>query len=239
MVFLEEKNAKKIQKDFYKEEAKTFDFKQKRENRNHINKISAILNFLDIKNGDLVLEVGSGTGIHAAYLLRKNKNDFRLVCSDLSIHMIFEAQKRIGKEERIRFLILEGERLLFPDECFDKVFVSGALHHFFDPQKGVSEFLRVLKRNGRLCVMEPNYFFPTNFFGTWTRIEERGIKNMTRKKLSEWFSSQGVGFKIENFAYTPPFPENMLYFWDILDNFFSKIPFLRNLSIMLLIKCIK
>lgn len=82
----------------------------------------------------------------------------------------------LNKDDRIEFIILEGERLPFPDDCFDKIFVSGALHHFFDPQKGVSEFLRVLKRKGHLCVMEPNYFFPINFFGTWTRIEEGGLR---------------------------------------------------------------
>lgn len=239
MIFEEEKKSKKIQKDFYAKEAKTFDSKQKRENRNHINKIKNISNYLDIKKDDLVLEIGGGTGIHSDFLLKNNKVVFSLICSDLSIDMILQAKKRIDKNERISFLVLEGERLPFPNDCFDKVFVSGALHHFFDPQKGISEFLRVLKRKGRLCVMEPNYFFPTNFWGTWSRIEERGIKNMTRKKLSDWLSSQDVEFTIENFAYTPPFPKFMINFWDLLDSFLGKLPFVSKLSIMIFLRCVK
>jgi ubiquinone/menaquinone biosynthesis C-methylase UbiE len=228
-----EKEFKKTQRDFYSKEAVSFDVKKRRENRNHFNKIKAISDFLGIVDGDHVLEVGTGTGIHATFLLKRNVGDFSLTCSDLSFPMLAEARKKVEVLRNVHFVVLEGERLPFPDECFDKVFLSGALHHFFDPTQGINEILRVLKKRGRFCIMEPNYIFPTNFIGTWTHLEERGLRNMTKGNLSGWLDAHGVNSEIVNFSYTPPFPLWMHLCWDFLDSILNQIPYLREVSVML------
>lgn len=239
MVQMDEKKFKKIQQDFYSKEATFFDVKQRRENRNHFNKIKAISDFLGIVAGDKVLEVGTGTGIHATYLLKRNVGNFLLSCSDLSISMLLEARKKIGESANVQYIVLEGERLPFADESFDKVFLSGALHHFFSPSQGISEILRVLKKNGRFCIMEPNYLFPTNFWGAWFRMEERGIKNMTRGKFSAWLAENNVSYEIDNFAYTPPFPRWMHPCWDVLDWMLGRIPYVKRVSVMLFVQGVK
>jgi ubiquinone/menaquinone biosynthesis C-methylase UbiE len=52
----------------------------------------------------------------------------------------------------------DAEHLPWPDESFDYVFNRGSLEHFLDPSQGAREMRRVLKGDGRLCIMLPNMY---------------------------------------------------------------------------------
>jgi SAM-dependent methyltransferase len=51
------------------------------------------------------------------------------------------------------FLLTDGERLPFPDDCFDVVYSNGVLHHTPDTAGAVREVHRVLKPGGIAKVM--------------------------------------------------------------------------------------
>jgi ubiquinone/menaquinone biosynthesis C-methylase UbiE len=230
---------KKSQEKYYQNLAKKFDLEQKRENRNHINKIKAISNFLDIKKGDKVLEIGVGTGIHGSYLLKLNKIKFIFTGVDLSKEMLIEARKKLKKYSNVKLKQMDGENLKFKDNYFDKVYISGSLHHFPNPKKGIEEILRILKKGGKFCIMEPNYYFPTNYYSANTITEEKNIRLMKRKNFKEWLVNKKINYTIKNFAYTPPFPKFLIPMYNILDKVISKIPILNRLSVMLFIKGMK
>jgi len=67
--------------------------------------------------------------------------------------------------------------------------------------------LRVLKRGGGFCTMEPNYIFPTNLFAAPLKKEEYGMRLIRKAKLMKWLGIHDVEHEILNFAYTPPFPK--------------------------------
>ncbi len=48
------------------------------------------------------------------------------------------------------------ENLPFADECFERILVVDALHHFRDPFQALAELARILKSGGRLLIQEPN-----------------------------------------------------------------------------------
>jgi len=232
-------NFKKLQIEAYKGLAKDFDVKQKRENRNHLNKIKAISKFLDIKKGDKVLELGVGTGIHAKYLIGNNKN-FYFYGVDLSPDMIKESRKKLKKLKNIKLLVMDGENLTFKDNYFDKVFISGSLHHYDNPKKGINEILRVLKKEGKFCIMEPNYYFPTNFYAANTISEEKNMALMKKNNFKRWFKElEFKYYQLTNFAYTPPFPKFLIPIYDKLDKVIEKIPILNKFSIMVFVKGVK
>jgi ubiquinone/menaquinone biosynthesis C-methylase UbiE len=232
-------NFKKIQVETYSKLAESFDKKQKRENRNHINKIKAIEDFLELKKGDNVLELGVGTGIHADHLLNSVKGEIQYFGIDLSDDMLKKAKERLSKYKNIKLLNMEGEDLKFKDNSFDKVFISGSLHHFENPAKGISEIIRVLKNKGKFCIMEPNHIFPTNFLSSIILPEEKNISLMKKKLFNKWLKDKKINYSIENFAYTPPFPKFMIQTYDLIDNFIKRIPLLNKFSVMLFIKGVK
>jgi len=225
---------KELQKESYAKLAKNFDSVQKRENRNHINKIIKISKFLNIRKRDRVLEIGVETGIHANYLLNMNKIKFEFIGVDFSEEMLSEAKKKL-KDYKIKLQQMDGENLKFKDNYFDKVYISGSLHHFSNPQRGINEILRVLKKNGKFCIMEPNYYFPTNFYSAHVIKEEKNIKLMKRQNFKKWLSNKKINYRIKNFAYTPPFPKFLIPLYNIIDKMLNLMPILGRLSVMLFI----
>ena len=165
--------------------------------------------------------------------------DFNFFGIDLSDHMLKVAAEKLKSKKNIRLMNMPGESLEFKKDTFDKVYISGSLHHFEDPYKGVLEILRVLKKGGKFCIMEPNYFFPTNIRAAHFVDEEIHMQLMKRGNFKKWFREAARIYKFEyniiNFAYTPPFPKSLIPLYDVLDRIIHRIPGLNRLSVMLFI----
>lgn len=219
----------------YKNIASTFDAVCNRNNRNHLNKIKAISHFLNIKDGDKVLEIGIGTGIHAEHFLKLNKNiDFTFHGIDISEDMLKQAKNKV--KDRVIIAAMAGEDLKFENNFFDKIYISGSLHHFGDPELGIEELLRVLKPGGKFCFMEPNFYFPHNFVNAYRLPEEVNMKMMKKSNFNTWLGNKDkITYEMVNFAYTPPFPTAFIKYFDLIDKLIAKIPILRNFSVMLFV----
>jgi ubiquinone/menaquinone biosynthesis C-methylase UbiE len=101
--------------------------------------------------GDLVLDVGTGTGV-AAIEVRNAVPSVRLVVGiDRSEAMIRLARKRMAKAHlrNVRFHRMTAENLRFPDEFFDVV-ISNCGIAIRDFVRGMKEALRVLRPGGNL-----------------------------------------------------------------------------------------
>ena len=79
----------------------------------------AIIKKMDCIESDNVLEIGIGTGSSLQYYPKETK----VVGIDISPDMLEVAKKRIVKDKihNKHILLMNGERLSFPDNSFDKV----------------------------------------------------------------------------------------------------------------------
>jgi len=218
----------KYQENTYQKLAANFD--KSRVNRNHINKIVSINNRLRITPGSRVLEVGVGTGIHAEYILGAH-SDITFYGVDISPYMLKVSETKIGERAILR--CMPGEHLDFDDQYFDAAYISGSLHHFANPFAGIRELIRVLKGDGRFCIMEPNILFPTNFAAACIMPSERNQFQMTKKNFTNWLTRSDVEFTLENYAYTPPYPAFMIPIFDKIDATVGRFPILCDMSVML------
>ncbi|MCL4369708.1 MAG: methyltransferase domain-containing protein [Chloroflexi bacterium] len=107
----------------------------------------ALFAVASVDSGDLILDVGCGTGHYAQAL---DKRGARVVGIDLSAAMLAAAQaKGIGGAA---FAGASALRLPFPDATFDEVIAVTLLEFLSDREAAVVEMLRVLRPDGRLVV---------------------------------------------------------------------------------------
>jgi ubiquinone/menaquinone biosynthesis C-methylase UbiE len=110
--------------------------------------IPLIAKYLQPQEGDSVLDVGGGTGKVAQLLAT--------TCREV---VVLEPERRkieFGRKMRPNFKFVEGraEEIPFPDESFDKVLLFLTLHHIQDQGKAIHEIRRVMKKGGRLLLLD-------------------------------------------------------------------------------------
>lgn len=103
---------------------------------------------LGLTPGEMVLDLGAGTGVSTVELARSGAF---VVGVDISQGML-----RAGKKARPAAPLLAGDALAlpFPDAVFDAVTISFALRNVHDPAAAITEMARVAKPGGRLVVCE-------------------------------------------------------------------------------------
>ncbi|RZL62392.1 MAG: class I SAM-dependent methyltransferase [Pedobacter sp.] len=113
-----------------------------------------------LPDGNL-LEIGVGNGSHFnAY------KTHQITGIELSDAMLKLARK--NAPSRISLLQMNGENLDFKNETFDYVVLSHVIAVADQPEKLLSESLRVLKPNGKLLIL--NHFTPNNILGKLDRL---------------------------------------------------------------------
>jgi len=207
-----------------------------RDNRNHLVKVNAIADAIAARDGGMVLEVGTGTGLHGLWLLQNTP--VRYVGVDASEAMLRLAAKRMEASgtKPVALGIADAHHLPFGDGAFDAAFCSGTLHHLSRPGRGVAEIVRVTKPGGRVAVMEPNWKFPSTFLVGASTPAERNVFKISPATLEAWGRAAGLtGVRLDRVLYTPPAPRAWAKRFDAMDRVIAKVPGLRRLSIMLLL----
>ena len=107
-------------------------------------------------NPKLILDVATGTG-DLAFAAQKTINPKKIIGLDLSNGMLNIGRTKIEKrklKDKLEFIQGDSENLPFEDQYFDAVMVSFGVRNFENLNKGISEIFRVLKKNGKIVVLE-------------------------------------------------------------------------------------
>ena len=110
-----------------------------------------------IKPGDYVLEVGSGTGTLTLAAKRQVGPSGKVFGIDVIPGMIELSQRKASQaNEDITFQLGSINNIPFPANYFDAVMCSFMIFHMSEAtrQKGIAEIHRVLKPQGRLLVLD-------------------------------------------------------------------------------------
>lgn len=105
---------------------------------------------------DLILEVGCGLGDSARLMADKNLLA-TVIAIDKSKDLLNEAIKRTDFNRfNIEYRLNDVMQLEFEDDSFSFAHAERVLMHVPDPEKALSEMVRVLKKDGTILVAEPD-----------------------------------------------------------------------------------
>ena len=181
-------NEIEIQRNYYAETAHLYNEMHVNEEDPHFFALSfmeAVLDYLKIGS---ILDIGSGTGRTIAYIKEKQP--------DMTIRGIEPVKelREVGYSQGVsRDNLIEGDatELEFADRSFDLVCEFGVLHHIKNPEKVISEMLRVADK--------AIFISDSNNFGQGSRparIVKQAINSLRLWKIIDLVKTGGKGYTI-------------------------------------------
>ncbi len=118
----------------------------------------AAIDLLEIQPNSQVLEVGVGTGLNLPLYPR----ECDVTGVDISEEMLRKAKERARTlcMTNAKLLVMDGSKLDFPDDSFDRVIATYVISAVPDPVKTLLEMRRVCKPSGHLVIL--NHFKSDN-----------------------------------------------------------------------------
>ncbi len=106
---------------------------------------------LEVNRGDSVLIVGAGTGLDLEFL----PGNCDITATDITPSMVDRIKKRsLELDLPVNALVMDGQKLDFQDESFDKVILHLILAVLPDPFACINEAVRVMKRGGTMVIFD-------------------------------------------------------------------------------------
>ncbi len=120
------------------------------------NLTQVLIDQLDPKETDRVLDVGTGTG-RLGTVIRQLVPKGVVIGIDSGYGMLRVANEKILKSQMDNYYIVRGkaEVLPFPSQVFDSAYLMLSFHHFKEPEKAASEINRTLRNRGYLVSLDP------------------------------------------------------------------------------------
>ena len=115
-----------------------------------------LLDLLQPRRGEMILDVGCGTGVFTLNILGLGT---RVIGLDISQPMLVRAGQK-AVEYPFRGVAGDMRFLPFADECFDRVVSMTALEFIADGQAAIEDLFRVTKKGGVVVVTTLNSLSP-------------------------------------------------------------------------------
>lgn len=115
----------------------------------HLYKLEELEKHFKVKENDVVIDIGGGTGYIAQVYSKKCKK----------IYVLDESEKMLSKVPSSENIITKVGNALdipFEDNSMDAVLLTDVFHHIKEQKQLIEEINRILKKDGKLCILDFN-----------------------------------------------------------------------------------
>jgi ubiquinone/menaquinone biosynthesis C-methylase UbiE len=153
-------------------------------------KTDAVRDSLGVKAGDIVVDIGCGSGVQ---LQEIGRTGYALAVGiDVSLNAALHGQKKAIKNTD--FIIADAQHLPVKASCVDKIICAEIIEHVKEPDHLITEIARVLKDGGEVVITTPNdrsvwgmYEFFWDLFGRGRNYKETHLRFFSESGLRSYF----------------------------------------------------
>ncbi|MEX0664669.1 MAG: class I SAM-dependent methyltransferase [Acidimicrobiia bacterium] len=122
----------------------------------------AVIGLLDVRASEWVLDVGAGMGAGAVVAAKAGAHVIAVEPTPFLRRVL--AARRLAQRSRNRIEVLDGaaEHLPLPDASVDAAWAVNTMHHWSDLDAAVAELERVLRRGGRVLLVDEDFDDPAH-----------------------------------------------------------------------------
>jgi arsenite methyltransferase len=113
-----------------------------------------VLKALALKEGERVLDIGSGPGLLAYDMAASVSRNGRVCGIDVSEDMLTMSRKRCADQPWTEFQRADATNLPYPDDSFDAAVSTQVYEYVVDIPGALAELYRVARPGGRAVVMD-------------------------------------------------------------------------------------
>jgi ubiquinone/menaquinone biosynthesis C-methylase UbiE len=117
------------------------------------NTLSFLKTWAEISPTDTILDVACGTGEFESLMLAEYSSQ-QIVGVDISDKMLAIAKQKCSAYPQVSFQIASASNLPFYSNSFDVIVSANSFHYFDDPLAALKEMRRVLKRDGKVIILD-------------------------------------------------------------------------------------
>lgn len=122
----------------------------------HRQKVDFIVERLDIRPGDHVLDLGAGDGWWTDHLARKVGTEGTVHAAEVSDALVTRLEKRFAEVPQVKPYLCPQDKPGLPENSVDLVFISAVYHHLNKETRIQywQELAKVVRPTGRVAVLE-------------------------------------------------------------------------------------
>jgi arsenite methyltransferase len=159
--------------------------------RDEWQKPEAVIQALKLQNGQMVADIGAGSGYFTVRLARAIETKGMVFARDVDEGMLTYLRQRIAKEhiKNVQALHVPAHDPLLVDGSVDLVFVCNTYHHIEDREVYFRKVRKALKPDGRLVIVD---FYKKEGIPVGPPMHMRLSEETVQKEL------QSAGLKVSN-----------------------------------------
>ena len=157
---------------------------------------SEVVAMLDIQENLHFLDVGCGAGQAVGDVARLARDKGLFYGVDLSSKMIEKAQENYRGEDHVRFLQANVESIPLDDDFFDIIICTNSFHHYPSPDKALREMSRLLKKGGKLYILDPTADARITKFADWIirMVEPEHVRIYSTREFQALYRQAGLKY---------------------------------------------